>query len=395
MNIIIVHSGPFPFGMAAVNRMISYARGLVELSHRVYVLCIKPSEHIHGPVNNTLVTGTYAGINFTYTSGTTQRKKIFAARVLDSAKGLIRALRRIRKLHKNPGIDVIFMGLTNLIYTSILFFFCRIRGIKIIQERSEYPFIGINNFWQRFNLFIYLHVTCKLFDGLFVITEALKQYFERFIRRNAKIMILPMLVEPDRFTTEKDHFNTDSEYIAYCGVLSGDKDGIPILIDAFKAISQKHRNLKLFLIGETDVPDFNGLVEKISQNDLTDRVVFTGRIERDQLPAYLQSSKILALARPESKQAEGGFPTKLGEYLAAGRPVVVTSVGEIPVYLKDGVNAFIAKPNDPVSFAEKLDFAISNPELADKIGEEGRKLVYNEFNYKVQSQKLADFITSL
>ena len=49
---------------------------------------------------------------------------------------------------------------------------------------------------------------------------------------------------------------------------------------------------------------------------------------------------MLVLARPDNIQAKGGFPTKLGEYLATGNPVVVTKVGEIPNYLIDGVNAF-------------------------------------------------------
>lgn len=395
MNVIIVHSGPFPNGVAATNRMISYARGMVELSHNVYILCIKPSEDIDGPVRNKEVEGNYSGIHFRYTAGTTKRKKLLAARVVDSVKGLFNAFGFIRKMNKTEGIDVIFMGLNNLLYTYCIFIFCKINKTKIIQERSEFPFIGVRNFKQKFNLFIYLHLTCKLFDGLFVITEALKQYFKKYIRKRAKIMILPMLVEPDRFTDPTDKFRTDAEYIAYCGVLTGDKDGIPILIEAFNTISKKHKEIKLFLIGDTNVAEYSELAAQVSQHNLADRVIFTGRIERDQLPGYLKSSKILALARPESKQAEGGFPTKLGEYLATGKPVVVTTVGEIPQYLKDGQNAFLAKPDDPEDFAEKLDLALSNPELADKVGIEGRKLVYNEFNYKVQSQKLAEFITSL
>ena len=50
------------------------------------------------------------------------------------------------------------------------------------------------------------------------------------------------------------------------------------------------------------------------------------------------------MARPDSRQARGGFPTKLGEYLATGKPVCVTKVGEITVYLEDNVSAFLAEP---------------------------------------------------
>ena len=67
------------------------------------------------------------------------------------------------------------------------------------------------------------------------------------------------------------------------------------------------------------------------------------------MPKYLCNAKLLALARPDSIQAQGGFPTKLGEYLATGRPVVVTKVGEIPDYLEDGVNAFLSDINSGYS----------------------------------------------
>ena len=41
------------------------------------------------------------------------------------------------------------------------------------------------------------------------------------------------------------------------------------------------------------------------------------------------------------------FPTKIGEYLASGRPIVTTAVGEMPRYFEDGVTAFISAPDDP------------------------------------------------
>jgi len=64
-------------------------------------------------------------------------------------------------------------------------------------------------------------------------------------------------------------------------------------------------------------------------------------------------AKILALARPKSKVADAGFPSKLTEYLSTGNPVVVTRVGEIPYYLKDNVHAFLTEPDSVNSFAER------------------------------------------
>ena len=94
------------------------------------------------------------------------------------------------------------------------------------------------------------------------------------------------------------------------------------------------------------------------------------------------------LARPNNKQAEGGFPTKLGEYLATGNTVVVTNVGEIGLFLEDKKNAFISEPDSAEKFSQK-NYAkplLNNNAL--QVGIEGKKLVYNEFNYLTQANVL-------
>ncbi len=101
---------------------------------------------------------------------------------------------------------------------------------------------------------------------------------------------------------------------------------------------------------------------------------------------------LLVLPRPDSKQAQGGFPTKLGEYLATGKPVCVTRVGEIPEYLEDGKSVFMAKPGDTDSFAYAMERALSNPVLAKEVGKNGRKVAEKYFNMEKQAEKLYNFL---
>ena len=118
-------------------------------------------------------------------------------------------------------------------------------------------------------------------------------------------------------------------------------------------------------------------------------------MSRDKIPAYLNNAKILALARPKSLVADAGFPSKLTEYLATGIPVVVTEVGEIPVYLKDNENAFISQPDSVDAFAEKLDFVLGNYEVAKKVALKGKELTRTIFNYNYQAKRMIGFINSL
>jgi len=76
--------------------------------------------------------------------------------------------------------------------------------------------------------------------------------------------------------------------------------------------------------------------------------------------------------------------------LASGKPVIITKVGDIPLYLKDNINAYLAEPDNIESFSQKLRECLNNPKQAQKIGLEGQKLAYNEFNYLKCVQKMLE-----
>ena len=94
----------------------------------------------------------------------------------------------------------------------------------------------------------------------------------------------------------------------------------------------------------------------------------------------IKQAAILALARPPSHQADGGFPTKLGEYLATGNPVCVTKTGGIPDYLSDEGNAFLAEPGSVESFCDALMRATADPLRAKKVGKNGRATAEKSFS---------------
>lgn len=186
------------------------------------------------------------------------------------------------------------------------------------------------------------------------------------------------------------------DYICYCGSLTLEKDGVNILIESFWRIASHYQALKLLLIGKGDtVEEEEAVKDLVRKLGAENRVVFTGQMSRTEVPEYLCNARILALARPNSKIADAGFPSKLTEYLSTGRPVVVTKVGEIPVYLKDNETAFLCEPDSVDAFAERLDYVLKNYEHALAIGIKGRELTSTVFNYSYQTRRISEFISSL
>jgi glycosyltransferase involved in cell wall biosynthesis len=393
LNAYFITLVPFPHGLAQTNRLIAMAGGLVKAGCKVKVICLKPTENTSNSLN-TQSSGIYNDIPFAYPSGTTFRSKNLLTNFYLFSKGILNASSQLIRENRKQKINCLFMGVSGFFIYLWFFILCKILHIKFLQERSEYPFIKAKkSVFDNLSLFIYLTVVCKFFDGFLVITHKLRDYFVPHLRKNCPVYHLPILVEHERFNHSSEV--APEPYIAYCGSMQGDKDGVPILIDAFKTLSFEYPDIKLYLIGSTNFAGFNKLEERISQVHLEKSIVFTGVIDREKLPDMLSKAVMLALARPENKQAEGGFPTKLGEYLATGKPVVVTNVGEISVFLKNNVNAFIARPGDAKDFADKMKLVLEDYPQALNVGQAGQELAKTTFSSAYQGELLAKWLLKL
>jgi len=267
------------------------------------------------------------------------------------------------------------------------------KDIKVYYEISEHPEVSLSSsrvFAPSLKIFI---SQCKRLNGLFVISNALKEFFVAEGVSEERIHIINMTVDESRFSFLKKTIK--ERYIAYCGTASNNKDGVNQLILSFANVVRKHPNIKLYIIGKN--PDknqefSNGALVKVLQ--LEDNIIFTGALPYTQIPQLLKDAEILALARPDNKQAKYGFPTKLGEYLMTGNPVVITNVGDVSLFLTDKKNALIAEPDNVESFSEKLIWAIENPEEAQLIGIQGKMIAQKCFNGTIEGRKILQIVNS-
>ena len=271
-------------------------------------------------------------------------------------------------------------------------------SIKVAYERTEYPYLNINKLsFQYMKVELYFRLFLNRVDYIYVISIALKDLFEKKIpkqRKLGRIRILNMLVEPDRFNSTQNierFINSSKKRVVFVGELYGDKDGVFGLIQAFINIGNEFPEADLIIIGDNqDKAALSPIYKIIDLNGYKNRIIFTGRLNRDEVAKHIKNSYCLVLDRPNNIQAKYGFPTKLGEYLASGKPVIITKVGDIPLYLKDNINAYLAEPDNIESFSQKLRECLNNPKQAQKIGLEGQKLAYNEFNYLKCVQKMLE-----
>lgn len=379
----------FPEGNAATNRVHTFAKGFLENSLNAFVICFR-NEYTEN------IEGVFEGIGYYYPYGQKVRSKSFLTRRWVKIKKYFRTYRLLRDISK--GNDILAINLwTNTLRTQLLVFFLgRLLGAMVIHEHSEHPLREFQRPFLR-----KLWGECKSFlgtmlcDGIFCISEYLKGFYRGRGVRESKVLIVPSTVDTSRFKDARPS-PLPFKYILYCGSLTIKKDGVDILIDSFNRISDETPDLDLVLIGKGDTPvEEISIRKQVEQLNLGSRIHFLGQMSRTEVPVYMSGAAILALARPKSIVADAGFPSKLTEYLSTGKPVVVTSVGEIPYYLKDRENAIISRPDDVKDFADQLRFVMSNYDFALTVGSKGKELAETVFNYKVQATRMLDFIKCL
>jgi glycosyltransferase involved in cell wall biosynthesis len=394
MKIVITGFFGFPNGMGETARALAYVRGLTKCGAEVKVICVKPSEPAVGEMLNTEVSGVYRGSHFQYTCGTTRvaKNKIRAAWLyFKGLSGLVFAVGKAARSDEKC-VMLGFTGDSPSLFMTCLFA-ARIFGVKLIAERTEFPLIyRKNTLRNRFIGWFNRRFLYPRLNGLIVISRYLEQYFRKMLGSQARILRIPIMVESDLWADAGSVQRSPVFTIAYCGNLDhlGEVDD---LIKAFVDVSQRRRSLRLLIIGggsrlavlkrQTELVSLEGSIE------------FTGLLPRPKIVEKLYESNLLVLPRRAGTFSSFGFPTKLGEYLATGKPVIATSTGDIPLYLKDRESAYLVQPGDVKALADRIQEVITHYETAIQIGQAGQRVAAQYFDIEPNCRRVISFINEL
>lgn len=360
---------------APTNRAMAIIRGLSELVVPTQVVFFAPDK------NRSRVKDYFPHIKFQYLweRGYINMRGLRRISFLWYMRTFLRCLK--------SGDKVYVYGLQELVVA-----LSKRNDISVYEERTEHNDASYICNIKKTSISVFLDA-CRRIDGMIVISKGLEQYYISNGCHPEKVHVINMIVDSNRFN---DLQKQPSEpYIAYCGTASNTKDGVDQLIKAFAFVVKHHPEYKLYIIGSTPSKK-----QRFDNYDLTKElgieknVVFTGVVSAEQMPQLLKNASILALDRPNNLQAKYGFPTKLGEYLLTGNPVVVTNVGDISLFLKDGESALIAKPDDVEDFANKLCWAIEHPNETKTIGDKGKIVAEKHFNYLIETEKISRIINN-
>lgn len=225
----------------------------------------------------------------------------------------------------------------------------------------------------------------RLADRIIAITNLMKERIIRDFNVEAeRIDVIPDGVNVELFKPIKAKH--EEPIIAYEGSIAPFR-GIEELIVAFSIIKKKMKSAKLLIIGGCDRPYFNELLSIIHKLKLsTDDVMITGYVSYKDVPKHLAKAKVAVSPIPPLEAYKMSTPMKLLEYLAMELPVVATKEIQFHREVIADKCGILVK-NDVNEIAKGIITLLENPDLAERMGKEGRKIVENRYTWRHIAEK--------
>jgi len=154
--------------------------------------------------------------------------------------------------------------------------------------------------------------------------------------------------------------------------------GQDLALQAFINIKDKIPTAKFVVVGRDDYEQsfIQDMKDKIKANNIEDRVIFTGMVEREEVIGWLRYCDIHII--PVRFMNSGAVVV---ETWAAGTPVIQSDAVD-PNYVIEGENGFLFQRENVDMLTEKMMEAFKKKGDFDKMAEEGRKFVMKNITYE-------------
>lgn len=277
--------------------------------------------------------------------------------------------------------------------------YARRRGYLVVYDIVEDDELARNlykSLWHKIQNIFIRRATSRietLADGIIVISSHLERKFINVTSGAVPIHFHPISVDMDRFSGLPQGFG--EPVTLFYGGGFGPSKGVDNLIKAFDILMDKGLNLRLVLTGPDNEKHLPQLLSVCKNEASKKSIEYRGYLDDDEYYRTLCQADIPCVPRADMGHAHAGFPFKLAEYLATGKPVVVSDVSDIGRFLKDRCHAVVVKPGSVDSLVDGISYLLSYPDEASAIGARGRLAAREFFDYKTQALHLHSFFQNL
>jgi glycosyltransferase involved in cell wall biosynthesis len=213
-----------------------------------------------------------------------------------------------------------------------------------------------------------------------------------------RVRVIPVGVDEDLFgsvpreTGIRRRYGVDEQrVVGFVGSFHEVHD-VECLLRAVARVRDDHDRFHLLLVG--DGPRRERVEETAERLGLSDRVVFTGEVPHELVPAYLAEVDI-AVAPYREALDWWPVPLKVLEYMASGTPTVAAAVGDIAPFVDHGTTGLLYRPGDEAELADAISLLLRTPGLAERIGDAARRHVLPSRTWKTVATQVVELAETL
>jgi glycosyltransferase involved in cell wall biosynthesis len=171
--------------------------------------------------------------------------------------------------------------------------------------------------------------------------------------------------------------------------------GVSFLADRVPALAEAEPRLRFVFVGDGDLkPEIE---HRLLAGGAKDRVRFTGLVPPIEVPRLLAACDILLSPHLpfEDGTAFFGSPTKLFEYMAAGKAIVASRLGPIARIVKDGETGVLVAPGDPREFDGAVLRLARDPAERERMGKTARRIAEANYTWTANARRALDGLIDL
>ncbi|MBW2975062.1 glycosyltransferase family 4 protein [Candidatus Woesearchaeota archaeon] len=220
----------------------------------------------------------------------------------------------------------------------------------------------------------------KNVDIAFTITSKLKDMLKRRGCKDEKIRVVRdgvdlRMFKPFRVKEEfynRYNLGKGEEFIAYQGGIAA-HDGVQFLVDAAPLVLHEFPDVKFLIIGTGAY--YDNIVNKVKKMGLQKNFIFTGWVDYEDMPFFMNIAKINSVPLPNSPSTQGVVTYKLMEAMACGTPTVIGDLPGVNETVKHGKTAYLCRSEDKKELSKGIIGLLDNQKLYNSIRNRGLELI--------------------
>jgi glycosyltransferase involved in cell wall biosynthesis len=239
----------------------------------------------------------------------------------------------------------------------------------LVEEQETYRQLRLREAAEGIERFLFQEA-----DAIFVPSEELEQYIVSRVGDRRRLYVTPNGVDVARFAGGRgadvggDSPGVDRFDVAFVGSLKP-WHGVGVLLRAFEGVREAIPGARLLIVGDgPGRPE----IEQSRARFGEEAVLLAGAVPHSEIPLWLERADVGVAPYPELEDFYFS-PLKVVEYMAAGLPVVASSVGQLRDLVQDGKTGLLVRPGDAESLASALVSLAEDRRLRLRMGRRARE----------------------